>query len=139
MARLREVMALVEVIPDTVIIVNAAGEIEGFNLAAQKLLRLNDNDPGLGLSSVVRSPDFVAFLRQNSSQQILEFTSPFDPEVTLEARRFEVEEDRFVVLVRDNTELNRLLTMRQNFVANVSHELRTPLTVVSGYLGDDGR
>jgi two-component system phosphate regulon sensor histidine kinase PhoR len=38
------------------------------------------------------------------------------------------------MLVRDVTQLNRLLTMRQDFVANVSHELRTPLTVVVGYL-----
>ena len=38
------------------------------------------------------------------------------------------------MLVRDITSSNRLLTMRQQFVANVSHELRTPLTVVNGYL-----
>jgi len=38
------------------------------------------------------------------------------------------------VLARDVTQLNRLLTMRQDFVANVSHELRTPLTVILGYL-----
>ena len=38
------------------------------------------------------------------------------------------------MIIRDITTLNRLLTMRQSFVANVSHELRTPLTVVKGYL-----
>ena len=133
LSRLREVLALVEVIPDAVVILNSAGDIEGFNQAAQRLLNLSENDPGISLSSVVRNPEFVAFLK-NDSQQILEFTSPFDPERTLEARRFSVEENRFVVLVRDITELNRLLTMRQTFVANVSHELRTPLTVVAGYL-----
>jgi len=132
--RLREVMALVEVIPDAVIILNNAGEIEGFNAAAQRLLRLSDSDRGIGLASVVRSPDFVAFLREGLNNAILEFPSPFDADKTLEARSFSVEQNRFVVLVRDNTELNRLLTMRQNFIANVSHELRTPLTVVSGYL-----
>lgn len=132
--RLREVMALVEVIPDAVIILNNAGEIEGFNAAAQGLLRLSEDDRGISLAAVVRSPDFVAFLREGLNNAILEFPSPFDADKTLEARSFSVEENRFVVLVRDNTELNRLLTMRQNFIANVSHELRTPLTVVSGYL-----
>jgi two-component system phosphate regulon sensor histidine kinase PhoR len=39
-----------------------------------------------------------------------------------------------MILVRDVTELNRLLSMRQDFIANVSHELRTPLTVVVGYV-----
>jgi len=38
------------------------------------------------------------------------------------------------VIARDVTELNRLLSMRQDFVANVSHVLRTPLTVILGYL-----
>jgi two-component system phosphate regulon sensor histidine kinase PhoR len=39
-----------------------------------------------------------------------------------------------MILVRDVTELNRLLSMRQDFIANVSHELRTPLTVIVGYI-----
>ncbi|MEZ5597731.1 MAG: ATP-binding protein [Pseudomonadales bacterium] len=39
-----------------------------------------------------------------------------------------------LLLIRDVTQLNRLLSMRQDFVANVSHELRTPLTVILGYL-----
>ena len=36
--------------------------------------------------------------------------------------------------MRDVTQLNRLLSMRQDFIANVSHELRTPLTVIVGYI-----
>ena len=64
----------------------------------------------------------------------MEFTSPFNAGQSLEARRFDTGNERTIVLVRDITALNRLLTMRQNFVANVSHELRTPLTVVAGYL-----
>ena len=55
-------------------------------------------------------------------------------DATLEARLFQVDESTKVMIVRDITTLNRLLTMRQSFVANVSHELRTPLTVVKGYL-----
>jgi len=42
--------------------------------------------------------------------------------------------ERAMLLVRDVTELNRLLSMRQDFIANVSHELRTPLTVIVGYI-----
>jgi two-component system phosphate regulon sensor histidine kinase PhoR len=39
-----------------------------------------------------------------------------------------------LMLVRDVTQLERLETMRRDFVANVSHELKTPLTVLSGFL-----
>ena len=49
-------------------------------------------------------------------------------------RRIDIDETRMLILARDVTQLNRLLSMRQDFVANVSHELRTPLTVILGYL-----
>ena len=39
-----------------------------------------------------------------------------------------------LLLSRDVTRLDKLETMRRDFVANVSHELRTPLTVLSGFL-----
>jgi two-component system phosphate regulon sensor histidine kinase PhoR len=67
---------------------------------------------------------------------IVEFSSPFIPEIRLEARRIDLSADpvRSMILIRDVTQLNRLLSMRQEFIANVSHELRTPLTVMVGYL-----
>jgi two-component system phosphate regulon sensor histidine kinase PhoR len=133
-SRLRQIYELAEVIPDAVIILGSSGEIDNLNNAAKKLLRFNDRDIGLGISTIVRNPDFVAFMNAPSFIDPLEFTSPFDQEQILEARRFDVGTERKVILVRDITALNRLLTMRQNFVANVSHELRTPLTVVNGYL-----
>ncbi|MEK7794961.1 MAG: ATP-binding protein, partial [Candidatus Hydrogenedentota bacterium] len=37
-------------------------------------------------------------------------------------------------VMRDVTHLNRLETIRQDFVANVSHELRTPVTAIRGYV-----
>src|SRR6185295_445471 len=45
-----------------------------------------------------------------------------------------------VLVLHDLSEVRRLETVRQDFVANVSHELKTPLTSISGYaetlLGD---
>jgi len=84
--------------------------------------------------SIRLQPQFVRFLRDGKEDEQIEIRSPFVAERTLEARRFQVDGGRLIVLVRDITELNRLLTMRQDFVANVSHELRTPLTVIGGYL-----
>lgn len=39
-----------------------------------------------------------------------------------------------VMVLNDLTEMNRLLTMRREFVANVTHELQTPLTTIRGFL-----
>jgi two-component system phosphate regulon sensor histidine kinase PhoR len=98
------------------------------------LFQLKKSDIGLALASIVRSPDFAQFLRDENEMVPLEFASPFNPDQQLEARCFESESGRRLILIRDITSSNRLLTMRQQFVANVSHELRTPLTVVNGYL-----
>ena len=133
-SRLREVLALTEVIPDAVIILNKSGNIENLNTSAMQMLNISDQDIGLSLVSIVRNPDLIEFLKSDTPVSALEFPSPFSPDCTLEARRFDNGVGGKVVLVRDITELNRLLTMRQAFIANVSHELRTPLTVVSGYL-----
>lgn len=141
-ARLRDILNLAENIPDGVIVLSASGDIEGMNTAARDLLSLSDADIGLGLATVLRIPAFVAHLRDSEGDEPLEFSPPFDPERSFEARRFLTVAGTTIVLIRDITTLNRLLTMRQNFVANVSHELRTPLTVISGYLetiGDESQ
>ena len=134
LGRVREIIGVTELIPDAVILLDAAGGIESMNTAARSLFNLKKEDIGLGLANIVRSPDFAAFLRQVDDSPTLEFTSPGNPEQQLEARRFDSDSQRKLILVRDITSSNRLLTMRQQFVANVSHELRTPLTVVNGYL-----
>ncbi|NKB97901.1 MAG: DUF3329 domain-containing protein [Pseudomonadales bacterium] len=132
--RLRQILGLAEFIPDGVIVLGNGGVIQGINQAGKRMMSLHESDIGLGLATVARQPDFVAFLRQGNEDEILEFTSPVDPMTTLEARRFMVDEDASIILIRDLTTLNKLLTMRQSFVANVSHELRTPLAVVQGYM-----
>jgi two-component system phosphate regulon sensor histidine kinase PhoR len=39
-----------------------------------------------------------------------------------------------LIMFNDVTQLRRLETMRQDFVANVSHEIKTPLTAIKGFV-----
>jgi two-component system, OmpR family, phosphate regulon sensor histidine kinase PhoR len=132
--RFRGLRVLTDALPDAAVIVDRIGTIHDFNLAAQDRLRLRHGDRGANLAALVRQPDFVALIRGTRSDGLVEFASPFDEERRLEARRIVIDDNYVLLLVRDVTQLNRLLTMRQDFIANVSHELRTPLTVVIGYL-----
>ena len=75
LARIREVIGVTEMIPDAVILLDEAGSIETMNSAARSLFNLKKNDIGLGLGSIVRSPDFAAFLRSAEADAPLEFTS----------------------------------------------------------------
>lgn len=130
----RGLRAITDALPDAAIVLNAAGNIVNLNRAARELLHLNDSDRGNHLNSLVRQPDLIALVRGQVPEAQIEFTSPFDESTRLEARRIAIDEAQTMILVRDVTQLNRLLSMRQDFIANVSHELRTPLTVIVGYI-----
>ncbi len=126
--------AITNALPDAAIIVEKDGTIERFNTAAQEMLHLKPSDRGGNLASLIRQPDFVNLVKSDRPESLVEFASPFDESMRIEVRRVDLPPDQALILARDVTQLNRLLTMRQDFVANVSHELRTPLTVIVGYL-----
>ena len=119
---------------DAAIILDEKENIENLNIAAQQMLNLSNQDKGKNLAALIREPAFASLIRGQVEGDLLEMSSPFSEDARLEARRIQMTPDQSMILVRDVTELNRLLSMRQDFIANVSHELRTPLTVIVGYI-----
>jgi len=127
-------------VPDGVVVLGAGFALEWWNDKAASMLGLRSpQDQGSRIGNLIRSPEFGAFLRDRRTDPIT-LPAPANPRLSLEIRLVPYGEQH-LLLVRDVTRLQRLETMRRDFVANVSHELRTPLTVVRGLsetLADEG-
>lgn len=123
-----------DLIPDAWIVLDQRMMIEAVNRAATTLLGLKQSDVGRPISALVRHPEISRLLSNEEDLNIVEITSPTDDQTKLELRLIRIGADQNILLARDVTELNRLLSMRQDFIANVSHELRSPLTVLIGYI-----
>jgi len=118
-------------VPDGLFLLDDNGRIVWCNQAALVMHSLDAfRDMGKPISQLIRSPEFAAYLEDESLPE---------PIVTAGGRTtlFHLErgsEGARLLLTRDVTDRERLDRMRRDFVANVSHELRTPLTVVGGFV-----
>lgn len=123
-------------LPDAAITFNRDGEIELINDAARKLLGLREpDDLGRPVKNLIREPRFVEYMERERYEAPLEITSPADPGITLSITVVPYGDlDKYLLLARDTSRLNRLERMRQDFIANVSHEMKSPLTVIKGYV-----
>lgn len=125
----------ISALPDGIILVDAALQIEWCNPVAERHLSLSLRaDQGLRLTNLVRDPRLVAYMTSSHFDGELVFRPLSNPSTVLSLAVIEFEPARSIVITRDITQTERLESMRRDFVANVSHELRTPLTVIKGFL-----
>jgi two-component system, OmpR family, phosphate regulon sensor histidine kinase PhoR len=123
-----------EALPDGVAILDASFSIEWLNANAEQLLDLdNGRDRGAPIINLVREPEFVDYLRSGEYAEARQLKLVRKPGQSLQVQAIPFAQGRTMLLLRDVTQMERLETMRRDFVANVSHELKTPLTVVSGF------
>ena len=121
-------------LPEAWIVIKSNGSITGTNDAAKNILDLPIKASGINLIEHWQDPRVETIIRSPVTDEIIEVSSPKDVNTQLEVRAHLFDDDHRLILVRDVTPLNRLLTTRQDFLANISHELRSPLTVIVGYL-----
>jgi two-component system phosphate regulon sensor histidine kinase PhoR len=132
---LRELRRSTAAMPDGVVVLNPQAEILWFNRTAARLLGLRGKgDIGLRIENLVRSPEFVRYLRGGQYAVPVILRSTVGVEQYLSMQIVPYGAGQLLALVRDVTRQARLEAMRKDFVANASHELRSPLTVISGYL-----
>ena len=124
-----------QAMPDGVVILNQHNHIEWMNATAGEHLGLDAaKDAGSPIVNLVRQPDFVIHLESGRYGEPVILHPLRRPGLTLALQVIQFGDRQKLILSRDVTQIEKLETMRRDFVANVSHELRTPLTVVNGFI-----
>ena len=133
-----------QAMPDGVMYLSHTDTIEWINQQAAKDFGLDPaRDPGVPVTNLVRQPDFVHYLNAGHYAEPFAYRPIHRKGAALLVQVIRFGDARKMVISRDVSQLEKLETVRRDFVANVSDELRTPLTVVSGFIetvldgGDD--
>jgi len=138
LARFRQA---VQALPDGIIAFDGHRHIEWLNERGERYFAISAHqDRGQALFNLIRHPDFVAYVEAERFDEPLIYRGGRVPGLTLLIQVIAYGEDQNLLVARDISHIERMETMRRDFIANVSHELKTPLTVVSGFaemLADD--
>lgn len=122
-------------LPDGVVVLDAQNEIEWCNPSAEVQLGLNNKqDQNQPITYLVRHSDFVDYVQEQNYAEPIKLKSWRNNEITLEIVLIPFGVNQKLLISRDVTQLEKIESMRRDFIANVSHELRTPLTVVGGFV-----
>ena len=139
-----ELEAVFSSMADSVVAIDADQKIIRMNQAAAALFGLpSEMVKGKAVEGVIRNAYLLemiaATLTHNlpQEQKVTLFNSADPVILQVHAVPLRDEDNRsmgVLLVMNDLTKLNRLETIRQDFVANVSHELKTPITAIKGYV-----
>lgn len=139
-----ELEAVFSSMADSVVAIDADKKIIRMNQAAATLFALpSEMVKGKAVEGVIRNAYLLEMIDSTlthnlSQEQKVTLFNGADP-VILDVHAVPLhDEDNssmgVLLVMNDLTKLNRLETVRQDFVANVSHELKTPITAIKGYV-----
>jgi two-component system phosphate regulon sensor histidine kinase PhoR len=123
-------------IPDGVCMLDDGNRLEWCNPSAKLHLGLDATlDTGMHVANLVRQPEFVEFLSREADGKPLRLkVARGDDDLVLSLQLVPYGSEKKLLMSQDITPIERVDTLRRDFVANVSHELRTPITVVAGFI-----
>ena len=134
-AELQHIEQATAALPEGVAILNEVNRIEWCNPLAQQHFDLDpEHDFMQDITYLVRQPEFVEYLRESNFSEPLVMRPARHDGTVLSIKLIPYGVNKRLLISRDITQLERIESMRRDFVANVSHELRTPLTVVNGFV-----
>ena len=132
---LQQMQQATSALPEGVVILGEADHIEWCNPLAERHFGLDSKrDIGQQITYLARQPEFVQYLAKNVFTEPLVLRGARHDDLVLSIKLIAYGSSKRLLISRDITHLERIETMRRDFVANVSHELRTPLTVVNGFV-----
>ncbi|MGB7947152.1 MAG: ATP-binding protein [Candidatus Binatia bacterium] len=126
------------------VVIDPKGKVLLINDQAKTMFGVTDEQ--------IRDGSFVEISRNPEIRAVLREVLAFDFSKHTYSKRVSIEDGRWfrvnavslksgkeqasgsILVFHDITEIQRLETVRSDFVANVSHELRTPLTAIRGYV-----
>jgi two-component system, OmpR family, phosphate regulon sensor histidine kinase PhoR len=133
--------AILEAIPDPLILIGAGRLVTRANAAARALF--GESIAGRDLAAAVRHPDVLEAAEEclagRNTARTIDFSWPGPPEREFSVRFAQLpmatpSGSEMLLILRDVTALKQAEKMRADFVANVSHELRTPLAAIVGFV-----
>lgn len=138
---LQRLRAVVEALPQPVMLLDSGRRIDTFNPACAALFGEEVNRRHI--AAVVRAPQALEVIRT-----VEQTGEPFEAEFAWTGAQPRTclfyaaplsrddigGEAGMFIMIRDRTEQRKLERMRTDFIANASHELRTPLTSMSGFI-----
>jgi two-component system, OmpR family, phosphate regulon sensor histidine kinase PhoR len=126
------------------VVIDPKGKVLLINERARTMFAVTDEQ--------IRDGSFLEISRSPAMHGILRDVLTFDFSRDTYSKRISLQDGRWfrvnavslrngaerasgsILVFHDITEIQRLETVRSDFVANVSHELRTPLTAIRGYV-----
>ncbi len=132
--------AILERLPDALVLVDARRRVTRANAAARELL--GNEVEGRELALLVRDPALLAavetVLGGGTAQAVgLSLAGPVGRDFRVHLARLPPEAEgagALIIAFHDVTAIQRAERMRADFVANVSHELKTPLATLMGFV-----
>src|SRR5690606_38580503 len=99
-----------------VVLLNAQGNIQWWNTAAEKMLGFKTSfDVGKPVLNLLRDPAFVSYFYKRQYQDLITLSSPINPAMILEIQITEYGENEKLLAVQDITRLKQLEQMRKDF------------------------
>lgn len=133
--------AVLDTLPDPLMMIDENGIISGANLAARTLFGKNVRNKSI--DRVITSNNFIEavnrILRNESETESLIFyvSKPIDQKLYAHIKKLPYVSHGnaiAVIAIYDLTKAMKIEKMQSDFVANASHELRTPLAILSGFI-----